>query len=164
MNYFIYTSHQSIVPWLLYQSPISFLEPTCLLVSTKTNSNQFPGSKILEVSVSRRMRELVYTKMASRDKVDVDAFHKDPQRHSICIGKTRKSKFDFERAAVSNFKSENTRTLGTRLWLFQSSVSWCWPKGTWALGKRLINPMHSSIESSFLLRKLDETSGSRKFR
>ena len=22
-------------------------------------------------------------------------------------------------------------------WLFQSSVSWCWPKGTWALGTRL---------------------------
>ena len=115
MNYFIYTSHQSIVPWLLYQSTISFLEPTCLLVSTKTRSNQFPGFKILEVSVSRRMRELVYTKMASRDRVDVDAFHKDPQRHSIRIGKTRKLKFDFERAAVSNFKSERHEDSGNEI-------------------------------------------------
>ena len=24
-------------------------------------------------------------------------------------------------------------------WVFQSSVSWCWPKGTWALGTRLIH-------------------------
>ena len=24
-------------------------------------------------------------------------------------------------------------------WLFQSSVSWCWPKGTWALRTRLTN-------------------------
>ena len=23
-------------------------------------------------------------------------------------------------------------------WLFQSSMSWCWPKGTWALGTRLM--------------------------
>ena len=23
-------------------------------------------------------------------------------------------------------------------WLFQSSVSWCWPKGTWAVGTRLL--------------------------
>ena len=25
-------------------------------------------------------------------------------------------------------------------WLFQSSMSWCWPKGTWTLGSRLTNP------------------------
>ena len=41
---------------------------------TELWNNQFPESKILGVPVSRRMRALVY--MASRDKVDVDAFHK----------------------------------------------------------------------------------------
>ena len=58
---------------------ISFPEPTCLLVSTKTRSsgiklwnNQFPEAKILGLPVSRRMCGLVY--MASRDKVDLDTF------------------------------------------------------------------------------------------
>ena len=37
--------------------------------------NQFPETKILGLLVSRRMRASVY--VASRDKVDVDAFHKD---------------------------------------------------------------------------------------
>ena len=98
---------------MLYQCTISFLETTCLLVSTKTRSNQFPGSKILQVPVSRRMCALVY--MAFRDEVDVDAFHKDPQRHSIRTGKTRKSKFDFERTAVSNFKSEKHEDSGNEI-------------------------------------------------
>ena len=48
-------------------------------------NNQFPETKIFGLSISRRMRGLVY--MASRDKVDVDAFLK---RHSIRTGKTRK--------------------------------------------------------------------------
>ena len=42
--------------------------------------NQFSDSKILGVLVSRRMRALV--SMASRDKVDVDAFHKGIQSTS----------------------------------------------------------------------------------
>ena len=40
-------------------------------------NNQFPETKILGLPVSRRMRGLVY--MASRDKVDADAFHKGIQ-------------------------------------------------------------------------------------
>ena len=42
---------------------------------TELWNNQFPEIKILGLPVSRRMRALVY--MASRDKVDVDAFHTD---------------------------------------------------------------------------------------
>ena len=41
---------------------------------TELWNNQFPETKILGLPVSRRMRGLVY--MASRDEVDVDAFHK----------------------------------------------------------------------------------------
>ena len=40
---------------------------------TKIWNNQFPETKILGLPVSRRMRALVY--MASRDKIDVSAFH-----------------------------------------------------------------------------------------
>ena len=64
-------------------------------------NNQFPESKILRVPVSRRMRSLV--NMASRDKVDVDAFHKGIQ---YALEKLGESKFGFERTAVSNFKSK----------------------------------------------------------
>ena len=40
---------------------------------TELWNNQFPETKILGLPVSRRMRALVY--MASRDKIDVSAFH-----------------------------------------------------------------------------------------
>ena len=41
--------------------------------------------------------------MASRDKVDVDTFHKDIQ---YSLEKLGKSKFGFERTVVSKFKSK----------------------------------------------------------
>ena len=50
--------------------------------------------------------------MASRDKVDVDAFHKGIQ---YALERLGKSKLGFERTAVSNFKS---KTRG--LWPFSS--------------------------------------------
>ena len=53
-------------------------------------NNQFPETKILGLPVSRRMHGLVY--MASRDQVDVDAFHKDIQYKLEKLGK---SKFGF---------------------------------------------------------------------
>ena len=59
---------------------------------TELWNNQFPETKILGLSVSRRMRALVYT--ASRDKVDVDAFHKDIQ---YALKKLGKSKFGFKK-------------------------------------------------------------------
>ena len=68
---------------------------------TELWNNQFPETKILGLPVSRRMCGLVY--MASRDKVDVDTFHKGIQ---YALEKLGKSKFGFESAAVSNFKSK----------------------------------------------------------
>ena len=65
---------------------------------TELWSNQFPDTKILGLPVSRRMRGLVY--MSSRDKVDVDTFHKGIQ---YALEKLGESKFGFERTVVSSF-------------------------------------------------------------
>ena len=79
---------------------------------TELWNNQFPETKILGLPVSRHMRGLGY--LASRDKVDVDTFNKDIQ---YALEKLGKSKFGFERTAVSNFKSKinDTRALGMSL-------------------------------------------------
>ena len=77
---------------------------------TELWSNQFPDTKILGLPVSRRMRGLVY--MASRDKVDVDTFLKGIQ---YALEKLGKSKFGFERTAVSNFKSKRHEGSGNEL-------------------------------------------------
>ena len=50
--------------------------------------------------------------MASRDKVDVDTFHKGIQYAPEKLGK---SKFGFQRKAVSNFKSKRHAGSGTSL-------------------------------------------------
>ena len=77
---------------------------------TELWNNQFPETKILGLLVSRRMRGLVYT--ASRDKVDLDTFHKSIQ---YVLEKLGKSKFGFERTAVSNFKSKRNEGSGNEL-------------------------------------------------
>ena len=56
------------------------------------------------------MRGLVY--MASRDKVDVDTFLKGIQ---YALEKLGKSKFGFERTAVSDFKSKRHEGSGNEL-------------------------------------------------
>ena len=50
--------------------------------------------------------------MASRDKVDVDTFHKGIQ---YALGKLEKSKSGFKRTAVSNFKSKKHEGSGNEL-------------------------------------------------
>ena len=77
---------------------------------TELWNNQFQETKILGLPVSRRMRVLVY--MASRDKVDVDACHKDIQ---YALEKLGKSKFGFERTVVSKFKSKRRVGSGKEL-------------------------------------------------
>ena len=77
---------------------------------TELWNNQFPETKILGLRVSRRMRALVY--LASRDEVDVDAFHKGIQ---YTLEKLGKSKFGFERTAVSNFISKGHEGSGNKL-------------------------------------------------
>ena len=76
---------------------------------TELWNNQFPETKILGLPVSRRMRGLVY--MASRNNVDVDTFQKGIQ---YALEKLGKSKFGFEKTAVSNFKKQKTRGLWER--------------------------------------------------
>ena len=58
---------------------------------TELRNNQFPETKILGLPVSRRMRALVW--IASRDKDDVDAFHKSIQ---YVLERQGKSRFGFE--------------------------------------------------------------------
>ena len=70
-------------------------------------NNQFLESKILGVSVSWAC---VY--MASRDKVNVDMFRKGIQ---YALGKLGKSKFGFERTAVTNFKSKRHEGSGNEI-------------------------------------------------
>ena len=65
---------------------------------TELWNNQFPETKILGLPASRRMRGFVY--MASRDKVDVDTFHKGIQNALERLGK---SKFGFERGEHASF-------------------------------------------------------------
>ena len=67
-------------------------------------NNQFPETKILGLPVSRRMRGLVY--MASRDKVDVDAFHKGIQ---YALEKLGKSKFGFERTTTTTVSNSGQK-------------------------------------------------------
>ena len=50
--------------------------------------------------------------MVSRDKVDVDTFHKGIQ---YALEKLGKSKFGFERTAISNFKSKRHEGSGNEL-------------------------------------------------
>ena len=50
--------------------------------------------------------------MASREKVDVDTFHKGIQ---YALEKLGKSKFGFERTAVSNFKGKRYEGSGNEL-------------------------------------------------
>ena len=77
---------------------------------TELWNNQFPETKILGLPASRRMRGFVY--MASRDKVDLDTFHKGIQ---YAMEKLGKSKFGFETTTVSNFKSKRHEGAGNEL-------------------------------------------------
>ena len=73
---------------------------------TELWNNQFPGTKILGLPVSRRMRGLVY--MASRDKVEVDTFHKGIQYALEKLGKLKEQQYQI-------LKAKDTRALGTSL-------------------------------------------------
>ena len=77
---------------------------------TELWNNQFPETKILGLPASRRMRGLVY--MGSRDKVDVDRFHKGIQ---LALEKLGKSKFGLESTTVSKCKSKSHELSGNEL-------------------------------------------------
>ena len=77
---------------------------------TELWNNQFSETKILGLPVSRRMRALVY--MASRDKVDVEAFHKGIQ---YALEKPGKSKLALKEQQYQILKAKDTRALGTSL-------------------------------------------------
>ena len=80
------------------------------LTAVELWNNQFPETNILGLPVSWRMRALAF--MASRDKFDVDASHKDIR---YALEKLGKSKFGFERTVVSKFKSKRRVGPGNEL-------------------------------------------------
>ena len=73
---------------------------------TELWSNQFPETNILGLPASRRIRALVY--MGSRDKVDVDAFHKDIQYQESRNLTLKEQKYQ-------NLKTNDGWALGTSL-------------------------------------------------
>ena len=73
-------------------------------------NNQFPETKILGLPASWRMCGLIY--LASRDKVNVDTFHKSIQ---YALERLGKSKFGFESTTVSDFKSKSHEGSGNEL-------------------------------------------------
>ena len=77
---------------------------------TELWNNQFPETKILGLPASQRMRGLV--EMASRDKADVDTFHKCIQ---YALEKLGKSNSGFERTVVPKFKSKRRVGSGNEL-------------------------------------------------
>ena len=93
------------------------------LTAVKLWNNPLQETKILVLPASRRMRGLVY--MASRDKVDVETFHKGIQ---YALERLGKSKFGFESTTVSNFKSKSHEGSGNEIgvcttrWRHRSNV------------------------------------------
>ena len=77
---------------------------------TELWNNQFPETKILGLSASRRMRGLVY--MASRDKVAVDTFHKGIQ---YALERLGKSNLALKAQQYQILKAKATKALGTSL-------------------------------------------------
>ena len=79
---------------------------------TELWNNQFAETRILGLPVSRQMRARGLVYMASRDKVDVDTFHKGIQ---YALEKLGKSKFGFLSTTASNFKSKSHEGSGNKL-------------------------------------------------
>ena len=75
---------------------------------TELWNNQFPKTKILGLTVSRRMRGFVY--MASRDKVDMDTSHKGIQ---YALEKLGKSNLALKEQQYQILKAKDTWALGT---------------------------------------------------
>ena len=123
---------------------ISFPEPAYHLVSTKRRSSgiiNFQSFRFLYlgVPVSRRLRTCVPC-LTSRDKVDVDVFHRDIQyaleKHIVEV-----ENWLWKNSSIKFWK-QKTRGLWERdCLLFQNSLSWRWPKDTWALETRLVPSM-----------------------
>ena len=100
------------------------------------------------------MRGLLYT--ASRDKVDVDTFHKDIQ---YALEKLGKSNFGFERTAVlyQILKAKDTRALGTSLLIIPELRVLVLTKRHVGSGNKIGNSyIHPHMRSSWCLFKLSK--------
>ena len=86
------------------------------------------------------MRDLVY--MASRDKVDVDKFHKGIQ---YALERLGKSKFAFESTTVSNFKSKSHEGSGNELVDQKARGLWERDWHIYTRGKRAQHHLHIGV-------------------
>ena len=91
---------------------------------TELWNNQFPETKILGLSVSRPMRALVY--MASRDKVDVDTFHKDIQNAHWKNWESRN--LALKEQWYQNLKAKEAWALGTSLMFYRRGLKFVSPQ------------------------------------
>ena len=100
---------------------------------TELWNNPFPETKILDFRLHRAY--MAWFKWRLEIKL---MWIRSTCNIQYALEKLGKWKSGFERTVVSKFKSKRTRGLWERAcWLFQSSVSWCWPKGMWALGNEI---------------------------
>ena len=94
------------------------------------------------------MRGLVY--MASRDKVDVDTFHKDIQ---YALERLEKSKFGFESTTPSNFKRKGHEGFGNELVDYSRAPCFgadqrargLWERDCSVTNRRLVSTAHASL-------------------
>ena len=86
------------------------------------------------------MRGLV--DMASEDNVDVDTFHKGIQ---YALEKLGKSKFGFERTAVSNFKSKRHEGSGNELVDYSRAPCLVLTKRHMGSGNEIVIEMQSTL-------------------
>ena len=95
---------------------VSNLEPTCLLVSSKTrssgiNNNQFPESTF-------RFHGACVPWFTWRPEIKRSMWMRSTKIHKgnqYALERLGKSKFDFEKTAVSNFKSERHEDSGSEI-------------------------------------------------
>ena len=115
--------------------PISFPESTCLLVSTKTRS-----SGIINKLVPRALASFAFkiwyccpfkaTFLVLPGRIE-------------CLWGTYPHRLykPCKPSHACAVKPEVLKSCSLGNWLFQSSVSWCCQKGTWALGTRLASAL-----------------------
>ena len=128
-------------PLFVGQSPFSSPEAALLLVSTK-NRDLWP-SPTPEVRDSRTSRHSAHVQSQVWQiwlvVVSIYCVYKAIQkRNVVCLGQRSRFLVLTKRSAASEDENGQSRTQSPRAFCSAPRhVSWCWPKGTWALGTRL---------------------------
>ena len=103
-------------------------------------NNQFPETKILGLPVSWRMRSLVY--MASRDKVDMDTFHKNIQ---YALEKLESRNLALKEQQYQILKAKDTRALGMSLLIIPELPVLVLTKRNVGSGSEIVTDVHHNL-------------------